>query len=551
MGDTRKTQHIKMVHIISKKLLEPFSEHFLFFISFFVLATLPRILFSFFYLNYSTYALLLLIMHCIVLSYIVSFLVAIIKWDSIQKLLKTIIIIFFAIGYSLNIYCLTELGCLFDADLAILIMNTNQNEAKEFISTMVPLRTLAIVVGSFFVLILFEIISKKHNINLGHRSSKIATLLLFICLFRNIYGWKIWEEGPIRDIIQSLKYEVVPKDLKECYSHPKITFTNNNQKIANIVLIIGESFARYHSSIYGYTHNTNPKLHELQKEGMLYSFDSIISPAPTTTEAIKYMLSTYSLKDKKSSQKWYEFPSIIEIMQKSGYNCYWFSNQAKGGIHDASSRAFAGCCDGQWFSPKGHERLKNKNLKLGDIILVDSTYQFVNQLKPLKLSFIVYHMMGSHTDYRKRYPDSYSYFSSKDYSQEPQNHREILAAYDNSILYNDFVVEQIIDLFKQKDAIVIYLPDHGQVMYRDKRFPNYYAHGRKNDPISASYGVEIPFFVYVSATSQKNNPEIIERIKYRQNHPKCWNSDDLPYLIMDIIGIQKMNGIDVHSKYII
>ena len=28
----------------------------------------------------------------------------------------------------------------------------------------------------------------------------------------------------------------------------------------NLILVIGESFSKYHSSLYGYEHKTNPKL---------------------------------------------------------------------------------------------------------------------------------------------------------------------------------------------------------------------------------------------------------------------------------------------------
>ena len=541
-----------MLHLLTSKLLEPFRKHFLFLISFFILATLPHSLYLLLLGDINAKALILVIMHCFVLSYAITFLVGLIKWITIQKTLKTIIIIVFSIYYAINIYCIIELGCLFDPDIAILILNTDLEEATEFLSTMLPLRTIAIVVGTYIVLIFLEISSKRSKVGLLKLLSNIAMWLFPICLASNIYAWEVWKDGPIREIIRCESYEIIPKNLKKFYSHPSMIFSKDAPRATNVVLIIGESFDRSHSSIYGYSKNTNPKLLELQKKGMLFSFDSIVSPAPTTSEAIKYMMSTYNINDSKSQKKWYEYPTLIEIIQRSGYTCYWFSNQAKGGVYEGSARAFACCCDSNWFSPKGYKQIDHyKNSKLGDIILVDSTSQFVQQLSPLKHNFIVYHLMGSHTVYRKRYPNSFSYFSSKDYLQDPQNHRETLAAYDNSILYNDFIVAQIIDLFKQKDAIVIYLPDHGQVMYRDKRFPDYYAHGRNNDSISASYGVEIPFFVYASALFQKNNPDVMERIKHRQSHPKNWNSDDLPYLIMDIIGIQKLNGKEVHDKSII
>ena len=40
----------------------------------------------------------------------------------------------------------------------------------------------------------------------------------------------------------------------------------------DIVVVIGESFNKYHSSLYGYSHNTNPNLLEERRKGNLYVF---------------------------------------------------------------------------------------------------------------------------------------------------------------------------------------------------------------------------------------------------------------------------------------
>ena len=40
----------------------------------------------------------------------------------------------------------------------------------------------------------------------------------------------------------------------------------------------------------------------------------------------------------------------------------------------------------------------------------------------------------------------------------------------------------------------------------------------------------------------------MERIRYRQNHTKVWNSENLPYLIMDLIGVKEVDGVAVKPK---
>ena len=59
---------------------------------------------------------------------------------------------------------------------------------------------------------------------------------------------------------------------------------------------------------------------------------------------------------------------------------------------------------------------------------------------------------------------NFSHFGNKDYNR-PQlttDEIEIVKDYDNATYYNDYVINQIISLFEQEEAIVIYLSDHGE-----------------------------------------------------------------------------------------
>ena len=530
--------------------MRPFKKHLLFLIAFFVLATSPCILHQFFVIK-SPFNAILVAIHCFVLSYLATLIVAFIKPTIVRRIVQALIIIIFSVDFTFNIYCLFELGYLFDAEFAKMVIDTNPNEAKEFATAMLPINIVLGVLGVFFVFVILGIISTKHNLNLKGKSANLAMGFLCLCAAENIYSWNVWHDGPINRIMELPEYEV-PYDLKSFYSTPSISLQNEKQTPINVVLIIGESFTRCHSSLYGYEKNTNPDLDSLKQKGLLYTFDSIDAPAPSTAQAIKYMMSTYGLSDTATDKKWYEYTTLVEIMQESGYNCYWFSNQARGSKHNGISRALAGLCEGQWFlQNEGSEKIDTKKNKLWDVVLVDSSSTFVRQLPPNQYSFVVYHMMGSHFHFAQRYPKEFAHFSEKDYLSENQSHREILACYDNSILYNDHIVADIINLFSDKDAIVIYLPDHGQVMYRDERQPDYFAHGLKNDPVSYALGVEIPFFVYTSPLFQERHPDTMERIKKRQEEPKSWNSDNLPYFIMDLIGVTAINGEAIADKSIL
>ena len=258
------------------------------------------------------------------------------------------------------------------------------------------------------------------------------------------------------------------------------------------------------------------------------------------------MLTTFC-RDDNNNTKWYKKPSIIELMKGCGFDCYWFSNQASKGIVNSTARIFANSCEQSYFFQKEGEIGHNIN---PDIVLVDSSYQYILNIDiHTKHNFIIYHMMGSHFDYSQRYTNDFNHFSENDYLDYPQNQRKILATYDNSILYNDYVVSRILDIYKDEESIIVYIPDHGLDMFRSS--PDYHAHGKGDNPVSYAYGVEIPLIIYATPSYQEKHFDNIERIKYRQNHTKVWNSENLPYLLLDLIGVEKVNGEDVRHKSIL
>jgi heptose-I-phosphate ethanolaminephosphotransferase len=492
---------------------------------------------------------LYLAIHCFVLSYLVTLLVSLIKPDIVRKIVQGILIALAAILFAVNFYCNFVLDFLFDADIAMLILGTDVHETKEFASALLPTWIILAVLGVYVFFIALWWISKRHRLNLGKKTSWIALGVLFICAILSIRNWRAWEDGPLK-LFEELSNIESSDDLQSYYTHPDITIIDKSQMPANVVLIIGESFARVHSSLYGYDKPTNPELGACRDSLMLFTFDNIDAPAPTTAQSLRFMLSAYAQSDDASSneKKWYEYTTIIELMQDCGFDCYWFSNQARGNKHNSTARAFAEACNKHWFlQQEGSDRYN----VTPDKVLVDSSYQFVNQLQSSGHHFIIYHMMGSHYEFSMRYPQEFAKFTENDYLTEPQSHRTILASYDNSILYNDYIVRQILNLYKDKDAIVIYIPDHGQVMYRDPKDPDYYAHGKMNNKVRYALGVEVPFMIYASPLYQEKHPETMQRIKYRQDHPKAWNSDDLPYLIMDLIGVKDINGEEVKPKSVL
>ena len=539
---------------IGELLTRPFRKHLIFLIAFFTLGTSPYFI-KFFYNSsyfydgsYPYFYSFLVLLHCTLISYIVTLLIGLIQHKNTRRVIQILLIGISSILFILNIYCIFELHSLVDSDYIMLMLGTNVNEAKEFASTLIPFNIILGIIGVFSSLIVLWLFSMRHPFKLGKKWSIIALGLILICAMKEIYRWGIWKDGPICHITElytTLHDYCMPGDSQLKHAPPSISYIDNQEAPTNVVLIIGESFARFHSSLYGYGKLTNPCLKGLHDKSLLFFIDSIDSPAPMTTISLQYMLTTFNRETEEHQMtKWYEHPSVIELMKECGFDCYWFSNQARAGNFNYIARVFAESCKQYFFFQR--EGAIDYNNRY-DIVLVDSSYQFVQKLNVQNQhNFIIYHMMGSHFDYSKRYTDDFNHFSKNDYLQYPKNQREILATYDNSILYNDYVVNRIIDIYKDIEAIILYVPDHGQDMFRSS--PDYHTHGKMNDPVSYAYGVEIPFMIYASPLYQAKHPDVVERIKYRQNHTKNWNSENLPYLIMDLIGVKEVDGEAVKTK---
>lgn len=116
-----------------------------------------------------------------------------------------------------------------------------------------------------------------------------------------------------------------PPDLKDYAVHPQL-LTLSEKKPKNIVMIIGESFSKTHSSLYGYHKNTNPCLKVLQNNGLLYIFNNIQTPALNTVPVFQSLMSTYK-PEFKDSINWFECITIQGVLNEAGYYTSWISNQ--------------------------------------------------------------------------------------------------------------------------------------------------------------------------------------------------------------------------------
>ncbi len=155
----------------------------------------------------------------------------------------------------------------------------------------------------------------------------------------------------------------------------------------------------------------------------------------------------------------------------------------------------------------------------------------------------MFHLLGSHSWYADRFPKSFAKFKPNDLDfsnlhASSDRDKQIVADYVNSLYYNDAVLNEIFNLFKDKDAIVFYLSDHAQDMFESG---STYGHR------CSKAGLEIPFMIYVSDIFKEKHPEKVKLIKNALNKP--FMSDDLIHSLLPLVGIHTKDEIESKNLF--
>jgi heptose-I-phosphate ethanolaminephosphotransferase len=363
----------------------------------------------------------------------------------------------------------------------------------------------------------------------------IGLILYAADIFRLAKWYSISNKNKKVEYIHQLPYvqgEVVSYLILSAYSHYQLDMLNilqlreiseqklkveNENKCKNVILIIGESFSRSYSSLYGYYLNTNPRL-RARKEN-LYVFNNVICFATYTSRNFQFILSM------SSSDKEEEFdkkPLLPQLFRDAGYINHLYSNQyvASFGVSEYYESFMTDKKISDLLFNDRNKFLFTGNDADGRLIPLIQTNDSTN--------FYIIHLMGSHYPYIKRYPAEFNYFTTDSIKkQTSQEQKQIIANYANSLLYGDSVIDSILNKFKNKDAVAIYIADHGEDVYEDN---NFMGHGTCSKNVH-----EIPFLIWTSDRYKQNHPGTIEKIANSLQRP--YMTDDIANTILELAGL--------------
>lgn len=417
-----------------------------------------------------------------------------------------------------------------------LMLGTNLNEGMEFFKSYFNLRLIIKLVGSLLSCMLVWILLKSVSDSVIYCSScLISCMLIVACLFTNVLKSESWSELYLAKLTLFAKYST-PPDLREYASCPEVSVDEQYVRPDYLVVIFGESFSRSHSSLYGYEKNTNPLLSDYAENGCLV-FDNIQSPTTGTVRSFQSMLSTFD--ESETQCEWFGCLTIFDVIKACGYECAWISNQSRVGTFDNVISKYA--------------ELADTTVWVGDAMgifhkgfdgqIIDELPGVLPTLNGPTVVFI--HLMGSHEKFADRFPESSSFFVAEDYMKKPANQRRTLADYDNSILYNDWVVATIFKYFEDENSVYIYLPDHGLDVYVSD--PNFAGHAT-SDTKSVEEARSIPLLTYYSKQFAHNNASFVNRMIDAQQSGADYCTTDIIYTISELMGVMEINHKSVNDK---
>lgn len=458
-------------------------------------------------------------LHGLIMTYGVVLIGELIKNERWNKIYKVVFLILGYLNFIIDASVHKTCKIAFTEDVVAIVMGSNVSESKEFISTYFSWGLIALIAaGTLFIFLVYRF---KKNIDI--LGQKLHWLLLIIMLggTLTVFARKSenWYGIFLNKIIAFVTYEG-PPDLSAYQQELDLCITAEVPD--NVVLIIGESFTKSHSSLYGYDKETNPYLSEMVKDSLLFVYDNAISPATHTIECIKSIMSTYK-QEYGDEVNWYECVTLPHIMKSLGYKTYWISNQSPAGMYDNIASRYAALCDSTvWVGSKvqGASKIGDD----GEVLDVLCEIDFSKHGK----SFVVIHLMGSHYKFDDRYPADYQKYNATDYDDWAAHKREVVANYDNSILYNDYVVSQIMDRFSEDESIVFYFSDHGIDLYESS--DSYYGHAIQGNVASETVAKAIPYMIYCSEKYQTTFPDDVEKI-YQERTDSVETESVINYLM--------------------
>lgn len=367
-------------------------------------------------------------------------------------------------------YSVDKYGIMFDTAMIQNVVETNVAEAKSYLSW--SFFEYFFLLGILPSIILFKVkVSYPKSIlrSFLYRISYFLALLLvgsaivlgnyqqfsFIGRENRSIHRQFIPVAYIGSSIQYVKRKYFTKQKPYVFLGDDARLKSTTDKPKLFFLVVGETSRAKNQSALGYHRDTN----KYTKTEKVFNFKNVSSCATATATSLPCMFSdltrdTYTDSDRDTRD------NALDIIKKAGADVIWLEND--------------GGCKG------GCDRIKNETVGQdakkcngeGDTCYDEVFLEYANNIAntaPDTDTLVVFHLIGSHgPKYYERYPDNFRVFTPDCNRADVENCKveEVINSYDNTVLYTDYVIFQLIEIleehFNERDVALLYISDHGE-----------------------------------------------------------------------------------------
>ena len=440
------------------------------------------------------------------------------------------IFVFFA-AFQLVLLYLFGTGVI-AVDMFLNLVTTNPGEAMELLDNLAPA-----VVGVFVVYLPLLILGgvnirrdSRLSVSFQQRVRHWAMQIGAIGLFCLLASYLVVDDYRMRNqlypvnicynLYLAFERNAASENYKEASRNFKFDARSEHSATAPevYVMVVGETARAHNFSLYGYPRNTNPLL---SKTPGIKAFPNVTTQSNTTHKSVPMLLSAASAED---FERLFHEKGILAAFKEAGFHTVFISNQ----LPNHSFIDFLGEQADEHYFLKKEDALQGNHYdedllqKLDEILPKADASSSAHYHYRYRKLFVVLHSYGSHFNYQERYPRSFAYFKPDSRSEaKPENRRDLLNAYDNTIRYTDYILHGIIERLQKWEGIqtktdgvygqpisaMLYTSDHGENIFDDERCLFLHA-----APKASDYELHVPFIIWTSEGFSKQYPDILKAL---------------------------------------
>lgn len=474
------------------------------------------------------------------------------------------IFVFFA-AFQLVLLYLFGTGVI-AVDMFLNLVTTNPGEAMELLDNLAPA-----VVGVFVVYLPLLILGgvnirrdSRLSVSFQQRVRHWAMQIGAIGLFCLLASYLVVDDYRMRNqlypvnicynLYLAFERNAASENYKEASRNFKFEAKSEHSLDAPevYVMVVGETARAHNFSLYGYPRDTNPLLSKTQG---IKAFPNVTTQSNTTHKSVPMLLSAASAED---FERLFHEKGILAAFKEAGFHTVFISNQ----LPNHSFIDFLGEQADEHYFLKKEDALQGNHYdedllqKLDEILPKADASSSAHYHYRYRKLFVVLHSYGSHFNYQERYPRSFAYFKPDSRSEaKPENRRDLLNAYDNTIRYTDYILHGIIErlqkwegiqtktdgVYCQPTSAMLYTSDHGENIFDDDR--HLFLHAA---PKASDYELHVPFIIWTSEGFSKQYPDILKALGENRSK-QVQSSLSAFHTMLGIGGIQTRYRKDEYS----